>query len=101
MDSRHTRRAYFADLTDLLAWCDRHGVDPLAARRADLDAYKAALVGRFADRTIARRLAALSSWYAYLLDNQRPEDAGRSWPATRRPRCAGPRSPGCAARPSV
>jgi len=76
MASRHTRRAYFTDLTDLLAWCSRHGLDPLTARRADLDAYRAGLAGRYAERTIARRLAALSSWYNYLLDNQRPDDPG-------------------------
>ena len=98
MGSRHTRRAYFADLTDLLAWCDLHGVDPLAARRADLDAYRAGLVDRLADRTIARRLAALSSWYAYLLDNQRPEDdgpvlAGNPASSVRRPKVARLRSP--------
>jgi integrase/recombinase XerD len=98
MGSRHTRRAYFADLTDLLAWCDRHGVDPLAARRADLDGYRAGLVDRLADRTIARRLAALSSWYAYLLDNQRPEDdgpvlAGNPASSVRRPKVARLRSP--------
>jgi integrase/recombinase XerD len=98
MDSRHTRRAYFADLADLLAWCDRHGLDPLTVRRADLDAYKSALVGRFADRTIARRLAAVSSWYAYLLENQRAEDSGPS-PAgnpvasVRRPKVARLHSP--------
>jgi integrase/recombinase XerD len=90
--SDHTRRAYYADLADWLSWCLRTGIDPLAARRADVDAWKgtftvtgANLVPRApAPATVARRLAAVSSWYRYLVSNEvadrNPVDA------TRRPR---------------
>jgi integrase/recombinase XerD len=87
--SDHTRRAYFADLAAWLAWCERTGLDPRAARRADLDAWKSTLTAT--DRegvvrpasaaTVARRLAAVSSWYRYLVSNEaatrNPVDAVR------------------------
>lgn len=90
--SEHTRRAYYADLAGWLAWCLRTGVDPLAARRADVDAWKGTftvttptgVVKPPAAATVARRLAGVSSWYRYLLSN----DAAERNPveATRRPR---------------
>jgi integrase/recombinase XerD len=76
--TEHTRRAYFGDVAAWLDWCDRTGLDPLRARRADVDAWKATLtvVGRDGSvrkasaSTVARRLAAMSSWYQYLQDNE-------------------------------
>ncbi|MGH3494612.1 MAG: tyrosine-type recombinase/integrase, partial [Sciscionella sp.] len=73
----HTRRAYYADLAAWLSWCARTGLDPLAARRADVDAFKATLTvtGRdglpraAAASTVARTLAGISSWYRYLESN--------------------------------
>jgi integrase/recombinase XerD len=73
----HTRRAYYADLAAWLSWCDRTGLDPLNARRADVDAWKTTLTvtGRdglprpAAPSTIARTLAGVSSWYRYLQSN--------------------------------
>lgn len=59
----------------MLTWCDYHNLDPLAASRADIDAHRPGLVVWFADHTIARRLAALSSWHACLLDMQ-SKDSG-------------------------
>lgn len=75
--SPHTRRAYYADLAEWLGWCERTGLDPLAARRADLDAWKGTLVvtdqagavRQPAAATVARRLASVSSWYRYLISN--------------------------------
>jgi site-specific recombinase XerD len=75
--TEHTRRAYFADLSAWLEWCRRTGLDPLEARRADVDAWKATLtvtakdgsVKKASSSTVARRLAAISSWYQYLEDN--------------------------------
>ncbi|TCO61031.1 site-specific recombinase XerD [Actinocrispum wychmicini] len=76
--TEHTRRAYFADVAAWLDWCDRTGLDPLAARRADVDGWKATItvVGKdgsvrpASSSTVARRLAAVSSWYQYLEDNE-------------------------------
>ncbi|MFC4003347.1 tyrosine-type recombinase/integrase [Prauserella oleivorans] len=75
--SDHTRRAYYADLAAWLSWCDRAGLDPLRARRADVDAWKTTLTvtGRdglprpAAPATVARTLAGVSSWYRYLQSN--------------------------------
>jgi site-specific recombinase XerD len=75
-DSAHTREAYRRDVADFAAWCARREHDLLAVRRPEIDAYAAALAntanprtGRpLAPATVARRLAALSSWYGYLLD---------------------------------
>ncbi|MEN3308911.1 MAG: hypothetical protein V7603_5113 [Micromonosporaceae bacterium] len=70
-DSMHTRRGYFRDLVVYLAWCaSRHPrLDPLSARAADVGVFRAALRTQVADSTVRRRLAALSSWYTYLLAN--------------------------------
>ena len=75
-ESAHTRAAYQRDVTDFVHWCARRDLDVRVVRRADVDAYAATLTqvpsartGRpLAPATVARRLAALSSWYAYLLD---------------------------------
>ncbi|WP_199432093.1 tyrosine-type recombinase/integrase [Qaidamihabitans albus] len=75
--SEHTRRAYYADLAAWLSWCARNGLDPLRARRADVDAWKSTLTvtGRdglprpAAPSTLARTLAGVSSWYRYLQSN--------------------------------
>jgi len=75
--SEHTRRAYYADLATWLTWCHHTGLDPLAARPADVDAWKVSLtvtgrdgaIRQAAPSSIARRLAALSSWYRYLQSN--------------------------------
>lgn len=65
--SPNTRRAYFRDLARWLAYCDRHGVDPLRARRADIDDWTD--TSGDAPRTANRRLSAVSSWYRYLAAN--------------------------------
>ncbi|WP_431873366.1 tyrosine-type recombinase/integrase [Amycolatopsis sacchari] len=75
--SEHTQRAYYADLAAWLSWCQRTGLDPLKARRADVDAWKTTLTvtGRdgvprpAAPSTVARTLAGVSSWYRYLQSN--------------------------------
>ncbi|RAY14107.1 hypothetical protein DPM19_17705 [Actinomadura craniellae] len=77
LPSHATRRAYYRDLTNWLDWCRRTMLDPLAARRADVDAWKALQTATGHDQvarpakpaTVARRLSAVSSWYAYLLTN--------------------------------
>lgn len=70
--SQHTAAAYGRDLREWLAWCAGRGFDPLTVRRGHADAYgrwlqhERALSGR----TAARKLAAVSSWYAYLLQEE-------------------------------
>jgi integrase/recombinase XerD len=75
-DSAHTRAAYRRDIEDFVAWCTRRELDVREVRRAEVDAWAALLAntpsprtGRpLAPATVARRLAALSSWYGYLVD---------------------------------
>jgi integrase/recombinase XerD len=71
-----TRRGYFRDLAGWLEYCARTRLDPLAARRADVDDWSASMTVtvRGATRppsasTRGRRLAAVSSWYTYLQSN--------------------------------
>lgn len=87
----HTRTAYARDLAHFLDWCQRCGLDPLAARPADLDGYRATLEHPPAaatppgPATVHRRLSALSSWYQYLAANGGGA-ATNPVAATRRPR---------------
>lgn len=68
-DSEHTRKAYEFGLTLWLDYCLRAGVDPLRARRADIDDWTAThLAGKSAE-TINLRLAGVGNWYDYLIDN--------------------------------
>ncbi len=64
-----TRAAYARDLADFRAWCERHEVSMLAARRAHVDAYVSQLEAAGAKpATIMRRLAALTGFYGYAVD---------------------------------
>lgn len=80
--SHHTRRAYYRDLTLWLVWCQGTGLDPRRAMRADVDLWRSTLTG--SSSTTARRLAAVSSWYQYLLSND--VVAGNPVGAVKRPR---------------
>lgn len=67
--SARTRAAYLADLRDYGRFCEGVGLDPLAAHRAHIDAYKADLEGRgLSPATVARRLSALAGFYGYAQD---------------------------------
>jgi integrase/recombinase XerD len=67
-----TQRAYQRDIGNWLAWCQQNGVSPLAARMAHVDAWIAdqrspdGRAGQASEASIARRVSAISSWYAYL-----------------------------------
>lgn len=74
--SARTRSAYRRDLQLWLVHCASTAADPLRARPAEIDAWTVAQRrnGAHGDRpaaetTIARRLAAVSAWYEYLLTN--------------------------------
>lgn len=71
--SANTVRAYRQDLARWLAFCRQEGVEPLAARPHSAIAFVRAErerpcgAGRtVGPRTVARRLAAIRQWYAYL-----------------------------------
>lgn len=63
LSSEHTRRAYRGDLLGLFAFFDAGDLDALDAERRHIDAYRLTLTG--AASTVARKLAAASSFYSY------------------------------------
>lgn len=66
--SEHSRTAYAKDAGWWLAFCAAADVDPTRARPTDADDYETALRETgLAKSTRARRLAAASSWYTYLV----------------------------------
>lgn len=66
-----TREAYAADLAHYGDWCARTGVVVLAARRAHVDGWVESMrADGAAPSTVARRLAALSGFYAYAVDEE-------------------------------
>ncbi|MFD5508281.1 tyrosine-type recombinase/integrase, partial [Streptomyces sp. NPDC127051] len=67
-ESEHTRIAYAKDASWWLAWCAAAGTNPAMARPLHTDQYDVALrESGLAKSTRARRLAAASSWYDYLV----------------------------------
>lgn len=66
--SPQTVRAYSSDLARYLEWAARSGIDPLNATHRQLRLYLAELDrARYARRTVARRIAALRSFFSYLV----------------------------------
>ncbi len=66
--SEHTRRAYSRDVGRWLAFCTEHSFDPLTARRSHVDAWARSLeASGLRPRSVARKLAAVSSWYGFLV----------------------------------
>lgn len=65
-ESPRTREGYAREARLYTAWCIDRGLDPTRARRHDIEAYRneRTAAGDSA-RTVARRLAALSSLYVY------------------------------------
>jgi integrase/recombinase XerD len=66
-----TRTAYATDLREWAGWLERAGVEAFGVHRAHVEAYSRdlELAGR-APATIARKLSALASYYAYALDEE-------------------------------
>jgi site-specific recombinase XerD len=67
-DSQHTRTAYGRDVAEWLRFCAANDLEPLKSRRAHVDAWARLLdhTGSSA-ATVARKLAAVSSWYSWLV----------------------------------
>jgi len=74
-ESDNTRAAYARDLNEYLAWCTRRGLDPLTLRLPEVQMYATELAASpnprtgkpYAASTRARKIAAVSSWYTYLV----------------------------------
>ena len=66
--SPNTVRAYSADLARYLEWAERAGVDPITLTHRQMRRYLAELDrAGYARRTVARRLSAVRSFFAYLV----------------------------------
>lgn len=63
--SPHTLSAYTRNLVGFCNWLDLHSLDLLTVRRVHIDGYRHTLTG--APSSIARTLAAISSFYRYAL----------------------------------
>jgi integrase/recombinase XerD len=67
--SPETTRAYAGDLARFLDWCEREKADPLTLTPQRLRRYLVEMdAARYSRRTIARRLTAVRSFFAYLGD---------------------------------
>lgn len=70
--SPHTVSAYRRDLAHFRLWLDQHSVTLTAVHRATIDLYRRHVQDMgLKPATVARRLASLSSFYDYLLCEQR------------------------------
>jgi site-specific recombinase XerD len=67
-----TRAAYARDLKAWGAWLEARGIGVLEAHRAHVELWARQAEGSRAPATIARALAALSSFYDYALDTTMP-----------------------------
>lgn len=65
--SEHTQRAYYRALNAWLEHCRTISVDPRSAERRHVDRWRAGIGGAAGNRNV--HLAAVSSWYNYLLDH--------------------------------
>lgn len=63
--SAHTLTAYTRNLAGFCLWLDGHTLDLLTVRRVHVDGYRHTLTG--APSTVARTLAAVSSFYRYAM----------------------------------
>ncbi len=70
-DRANTARSYHRVIVEWFGFCADAGVDPLHARRPLVELYKTALADRgSAPATVAQRLSAIASFYAYCEDDE-------------------------------
>ena len=68
LDSANTREAYRRDLENWLQFCAVHSVDPMQAVRADLRTWQQQNSSEQSPATVARRTAAVRSFYRYTVE---------------------------------
>jgi integrase/recombinase XerD len=73
--SPHSCRAYRSDLNHFANWCRRNDFEPLALSHRSLRLYLGELdAAQYARSTIARRMATLRAYYAFLVERGVVED---------------------------
>ncbi|WP_053734169.1 tyrosine-type recombinase/integrase [Nocardia sp. NRRL S-836] len=88
LKTHNTRRSYWRGLGEWLSYCDWYRIDPMSARLLDVDEWRTDWLDSDTPQTVRNRLAAVSAWYQYLINNQacevnpaklvaRPEREGR------------------------
>ncbi len=65
--SVHTRSAYARDVAVWLSWCTDAGVSPLTVKFTHVNTFARLQEQTLAPSSVARRLSAVSSWYAFLV----------------------------------
>lgn len=103
--STNTRDAYRRDLTSWLAWCRANDVDPTAAWPGHVLSWLSELadgdpvIGRAAEKgtTRARRLAAVSGWYRWLIRHEAAARNPAALDSTERPTLNPRRAPALSA----
>ena len=66
--SESTRRGYLVDLRTFAEWCQSHDVEVLSVDRAVVDLWVAVLTETHRPATVARKVAALASFFEYATD---------------------------------
>lgn len=70
----NTRLAYARDIAEFFTWCGTRELDPLTARPRDMRAYRNHLCSRIeAPASVNRKLATVSSWYRFGVDEHEDE----------------------------
>ncbi|WP_018807328.1 tyrosine-type recombinase/integrase [Salinispora arenicola] len=71
--SAETGRAYQRDVRHWVTWCRARGLDPLGPiRHTDVLDWQSDLRDRYAEASMARMVAAVASWYRWLLRERVP-----------------------------
>ena len=68
MRSDSTRRGYSVDMATFARWCDAMGVEVLTVDRATIDVWARTLEAEYRPATVARKLAAVASFFEYATD---------------------------------
>ena len=66
-ESAATGATYRFGIDRWFAWCDAQGVEVFAARRADVDRYRHALLNSVSRRTLAKNLSIISAFYRHVV----------------------------------
>jgi|KBSSwiStaDraftv2_1062776.scaffolds.fasta_scaffold160639_2 site-specific recombinase XerD len=90
--SEHTKDAYRRDLASWLKWCRTNGVYPTDARHRHVSLWLGSLTHE-SGSTRARRLAAVSSWYGWLIREEATDRNPALLDRAERPKPAPRRAP--------